>query len=406
LSFNFSRNHLIQQGGIFMKKVLLADGAGFLRFCAVLAALGTWLFLAPSSSFAQTYSLEFIGLPTGNVDLTQYIGLDRKLKADVPGQILRITIAPPLTPGQTRNVRLSLTVSAQGTSVSQCNGQIATALTGPFTLSGAGRDLGSAAFTGTGGIPISSSSTSQPCIDAFADKMTSGIASLPTGIYRIDAVLNDAGGALLGTGSHTIEITGASTNEAVLNLTSPLNGDQVPSTGSVVFSFDNSLPGRLLAFEHSSFSQSPDDATRDLNSPLKALDVPVTALGSNQVNALYPGVALRSWTPGKKYSWMFLGSVPGSTDVRRSPVWSFVVVPNDPILAQLVLALMNAPDPIGSTYNNLVNSGYMLALSGSNPIFLQEGDNGIPRAIDVSQVLAWLADLAHRDVRVNAVVTQ
>jgi hypothetical protein len=67
---------------------------------------------------------------------------------------------------------------------------------------------------------------------------------------------------------------------------------------------------------------------------------------------------------------------------------------------------MSASDPIGSTYNNLVNSGYTLALSGSNPIFLQEGDTGIPRAIDVSQVLSWLADLARRNVRINAAVTQ
>ena len=171
-----------------MKKVLPADGAGFFRFCAVLAALGTWLFLAPSS-FAQTYSLQFIGLPEGNVDLTRYIGLDRKLKPDVAGQILRITVTPPLT--QQKQVKLSITVSAQGSSVTQCNGQIAAALTGPFYISGAGRDLGSSAFTGTGGIPIESSPTNQPCIDALADKMTSGVASIPTGIYRIDAVLND-----------------------------------------------------------------------------------------------------------------------------------------------------------------------------------------------------------------------
>jgi len=388
-----------------MKKLLLADGAVFLRFCAVLAALGTWLFLAPSS-FAQTphYDLTFIGLPEGNVDLTLYIGLDRKLKADVPGQLLRITVTPALT--QPKRARLSITVSAQGSSVTQCNTQIATAVTVPFDVTGGGRDLGAAAFTGASAIGVQNSTQSQPCIDALADKMTSGVASIPTGIYRIDAVLNDANtGAPLGTGSHTIQISGASTNEAVLNLTSPLNGDQVPSTGSVVFSFENSIPGRLLAFEHSSLTQSQDDATRDLNSTLKTLDVAVTSLGSNQVQATYPGVALRNWTAGKKYSWLFLGST-GSAEVRRSAVWSFTVVSNDPLLAQLASALMSAPDPIGSTYNNLVNSGYTLAPPGSNPIFLQEGDNGTPRTIDVSQVLAWLADLARRNVQVKAGVTQ
>jgi hypothetical protein len=388
-----------------MKKVLLAGGADFFRFCAVLAALGAWLFLAPSS-FAQTphYDLTFIGLPDGNVDLTQYIGLDRKLKPDVAGQVLRITVTPPLT--QPKKVRLTVTVSAQGSSVTQCNTQIATAVTSSFDLTGGGRDLGAAAFTGSSAIGVQNSTQNQPCIDALADKMTSGVASIPIGIYRVDAILNDANtGSPLGSGSHTIQITGASTNEAVLNLTSPLNGEQVPSTGSVVFSFENSIPGRLLAFEHSSLTQSQDDATRDLNSSLKALDVSVTSLGSNQVQATYPGVALRSWTPGKKYSWLFLG-ITNATDVRRSPVWSFTVVPNDPILAQLMSALTSAPDPIGSTYNNLINSGYTLALSGSNPIFLQEGDNGTPRSIDVSQVLAWLADLARRNVRINAGVTQ
>jgi hypothetical protein len=390
-----------------MKKVLLAGGADFFRFCAVLAALGAWLFFAPSS-FAQTphYDLTFLGLPDGNVDLTQYIGLDRKLKPDVAGQVLRITVTPSLA--QPRRVRLTVTVSAQGSSVTQCNTQIATAVTSAFDLTGGGRDLGAAAFTGSSAIGVQSSTQNQPCIDALADKMTSGVASIPTGIYRVDAVLNDANtGSPLGTGSHTIQITGASTNEAVLNLTRPTNGESVPSTGSVVFEFENSIQGRLLVFEHSSLMQSQDDATRDLNSPLKALDVPVTSIGSNQVQATYPGVALRGWTAGKKYSWLFLGSLPGSTDVRRSAVWSFTVVSNDPILAQLGSALMSSPDPIGSTYNNLINSGYALALSGSNPISLQEGDNGTPRTIDVSQVLTWLADLARRsNVRINAVVTQ
>jgi hypothetical protein len=388
-----------------MKKVLLADRAGFLRFCAVIVAVGTWLLCAPSSyGQATRYDLSFIGLPEGSVNITMYIGLDRKLKADVPGQLIRITVTPPLT--QPKRVRLSLSASAQGSSVLQCNSQIASALT-VLELSGAGRDLGTSAFTGSGGVALIGASTNQPCIDALADRMTNGVASLPTGIYRIDAVLNDATtGALLATGSHTIRIEGASTNEAVINLISPQNGELLPSTGNVVFSFDNSIPGRLLAFEHSSLTQSQDDATRDLNSPLKVLDLAVTSRGSNQVNAIYPGVAVRDWMAGKKYSWLFLGSVPGSTDVRRSAVWSFNIAPKDPVLAQLTMTLSSAPDPIGSTFSNLINAGYTLAFSGSKPIFLQEGDNGTPRAIDVSQLLSWLADLARRNVQVNAVVTQ
>ena len=387
-----------------MKKALLADGAGLLRFCAAVAALGAWLFLAPSS-FAQThYDLTFIGLPEGSIDISQYIGLDRRLKPNIPGQLLRITVTPPLT--QTKKVYLTVNISATGSGLIQCNGQITTATTASFDISGSGRDLGSAAFAGSGGIPVTSSSN-QPCIDALADKMTSGVASLPFGIYRIDAVLYPEGSRTpLGAGSHTILIGGASTNEAVVNLTSPQNGERVPATGSVVFSFDNSIAGRLLVFEHSSLTQSADDATRDLNSPLKVLDVSVTARGSNQVNAMYPGVALRDWTAGRKYSWLFLGSVPGSPLVRRSAVWSFMVMSNDPVLAELVAALTSAPDPIGSTYNNLINAGYTLAPSGSTPFFIQEGKNKTPRPVDISRVLSFLKDLAQRNVQINATITQ
>lgn len=392
-----------------MKKVLLADGAGFLRFCAVLAALGTWLFLAPSS-FAQTntYTLQFVGLPSGSVDLTQYIGLDRKLKADVAGQILRITVTPPLT--QPKSVVLTIVVSASGLSITPCNGVIATATTNAFQISGAGRELGSAAFTGTSAIGVQSS-TNQPCIDALADKMSNGGTSIPAGTYTLEASLYDASdrtkklNAIDPSQPAVIQISGASTNEDVINLTSPQNGEQVTQASTIVFTFNNSVPGRLLAFEHSSLTQPPEDATRDLSSPLKILDVPVVALGSNQIVAIYPGTAVRPWLAGKKISWLFLGDSPSSSSPPRSPIWSFMVVSNDPVFNQLITALSVAPDPLGSTYMNLLNSGYTLAFSSSNPIYLQEGEGGIPRTVDIEQVLALLADLARRNVRINATVT-
>jgi len=389
-----------------MKKVLLADGAGFTRFFAIFAVLGTLLFL-PSSSLAQTrYDLTFIGLPQGSVDLSLYIGLDRLLKPEVAGQILRITATPPLT--QPRSVRLTISASSTGSRVNECNGQIATA-TLAFSLIGSGRDINASAFTrGSNMLSLPIPYTNQRCVDALADRLKDGLTALPPGLYQIGGVLNDAStGALLATGSHTIVIGGGSTNEAILNLITPLNGEFVPSTGSVVFNFENSIPGRLLAFEHSSLSQSQDDATRDLNSPLKVLDIAVTARGNNQITATYPGVALRGWMAGKKYSWLFLGessSLP--PEVRRSPVWSFTVLPNDPVLAQLVAALSSAPDPLGSTFSNLINSGYTLAFSGSNPIYIQDGETGTPRVIDISDVLALLAELSRRNVRFEAVVTQ
>lgn len=398
-----------------MKELLLAGGERLLRLGTLLAAMGIACLFAPSS-YAQTprYDLAFEGFPDGFVRLTDYIGLDRKLKTDVAGHVLHIRVSPPLTKPQ--RVRLSIAVSAQGSSVVECNLQIATAVTVPFDIIGPGRDLGASDFTGSSGIGVQTSTTTQSCIDALADKMTQGVPSIPTGIYTITATLNDATtGALLGSpGSHEVRILAASTNEATLNLTSPLNGDRVPQSASVVFNFENSIGGRLLVFEHSSLTQSPDDATRDLNSPLKVVDVlfDQTQTGSRQVNAVSPGIATRPWTAGKKYSWYFLGSfstsssvTAGTGDVRKSPIWSFTVVPSDPAFAQLVNALSNAPDPLGSTYQNLANAGFTIDLS--SPFYLQEGANAIQRRIEITDVLTFLRSLAGRNVQLTAgVVTQ
>jgi len=388
-----------------MKKVLMAGGAGLVRLSLILVVLGIACFLAPSS-FAQgnSYSVSFVGLPSGSVALSNYIGLDRKLKTDVPGQLLRISVSPPLT--APRRVRLSIVVSASGSSVSECNGQIATAQTVVFEITGPGRDLGASDFTGSSGIGIQTSTENQQCIDALADKIQKGVAAIPTGIYRIDATLNDAAtGVQLGGGNHDITIESASTTEATINLTSPTNGEQVPLSASVVFNFDNSIPGRLYAFEHSRLSQSPDDATRDLNSTLKILDYEVTQRGTNQIVATSPGIALRPWMANKKVSWLFVGQMPGSTDVRRSAVWTFTVVPSDPAYNQLVTALANAPDPIGSTYQNLISSGSTISFSASNPIYLQEGEGAPQRTADITQILTLLSGLASRNVRVTAAVT-
>jgi len=141
-----------------MKKVLLASGAGVVRLLLILAVVGISCFLAPSS-YAQGYTLDFIGMPQGNVELSRYIGLDRKLKADVPGQYLRINVHPPLT--SPKRVRLSIVVSATGSSVTECNTQIATAQTEIFQISGPGRNLGAGDFTGSSSIGINNSTENQ-----------------------------------------------------------------------------------------------------------------------------------------------------------------------------------------------------------------------------------------------------
>jgi hypothetical protein len=397
-----------------MKKLLLVGRESLLRLGAVLVVMGIACLFAPSSyAQASNYSLSFDGFPSGVIKLTDYVGLDRKLKADVPGQVLRIQVSPALTKPQ--RVRLSIAVTGQGSTVSECNTQIATAVTVAFDITGSGRVLGASDFTGTSGIGVQTSNTNQSCIDALADKMTQGVPSIPPGIYTIAATLNDATtGAMLGSTSLPIPIVGTSTNEATLNLTSPQNGEQVPQSASVVFSFENSIGGHLLVFEHSSLTQSPDDATRDMNSPLKVVDITYTKdqTGSHQVTAVSPGVATRPWAAGKKYSWYFLGSyatssavAAGTGDTKKSAIWSFTVVPSDPAFAQLISALSSAPDPVGSTFQNLSNSGFSIDLS--SPFYLQEGDNATQRRIDVSDVLSFLRSLAGRNVQLRAgVVTQ
>jgi hypothetical protein len=389
-----------------MKKLLSRGGTGLSLFCAVLVVVGLSFLVAPSSHAQTQYTLTFNGFPdgSGGVDLSTYIGLDRKLKTNVPSHTLTITPPPGFT--GTRQVRLSIQVVVGG-SLAECNRVVATAVTVPFAISGGGRTLGASDFTGSG-IGIQTSDTYQPCIDALSDKITKGVAAIPSGIYTVNATLNDAStGAFLGSGSNVMRITAASVIEAILNLSSPQNGEQVRQSPSMIFNFSNTIPGRLLVFEHSSLSQSPDDATRDDNSPLKVVDVDVKETGSPQFNATYPGTALRPWTAGKKYSWYFRGSTSsasGSADIKKSPVWSFTVVSSDPMFARLVNAIQSAPDPVGSTYTNLVNSGYTINIT--SPFYLQEGDNAAPQSKTVEQILSLLSSLAQKNVQIKIGVTQ
>jgi hypothetical protein len=389
-----------------MKKAVIAGGAVFASSLFVLA-FGL-LVATPTPVLAQTFTISFNNLPTDNVALSTYIGLDRKLKA-APGQTLDISVVPPLA--APRQVRLSAAVSAQSVlGVPECSGVVGSAITQIFTITGSGRTLSTNDFSSSSSIGIASSSQSQRCIDALADKIQKGVAALPAGIYQVSASLNDATtGAQLATATHTVTTSGSSTTEAVINLTSPSNDERVPQSPQVVFIFDTSIPGRLLCFEHSTLSQSPQDAARDLNSPLKCVDYAVNSRGTSQVSATYPGISTRPWMAGKKYSWLFLGSSStggGATDTRSSPIWSFTVVSNDPSYNSLVMALSNAPDPIGSTYANMMNMGYVLAFSSSNPIRIQEG-TGPLRPIDITQVLTLLGDLGRRNVRINAqIVTE
>lgn len=387
-----------------MKKLLLAGGACFLRFSAILAVLGISCIFAPSS-FAQTpqYDISFNGFPDGSsgINLSTYVGLDRKLNTNVPGHTISITISPPLT--SPKQVRLTIQVSASG-SLKECNKTIATAVTVPFPLSGGGRIIGASDFTASGGIGVQDSYTEQPCIDALSDKIQGGVPSIPNGIYMVKATLNDAvtGAPLGNAATYTLTIQAASIVEAILNLMSPLNGDQLRQSGNVVFSFQNTVAGRLLAFEHSSMSQSADDATRDDNSPLKVLDVDVKQTGSPQITATYPGLALRPWTAGKKYSWYFravsTGSS-GSTDIKKSPVWSFTVVSSDPAFGQLVNALSGAPDPIASSYSNMISLGFILDLS--TPFYVQDGDNAPSQSADIQKILSLLTALAQKNTPIK-----
>ena len=384
-----------------MKKLLFKSGTILVRLCAIVAVLGLTCLFSPSAhAQATSYLLSFNGLPSGEggVDLQTYIGLDRKLKTNVSGQTLSITISPPLT--TPKKVYLSIVVAASGSLVA-CNKVIATATTVAFDVSGGGRTLGSSVFTGSG-IGIQDSYTEQPCIDALSDELTKGVPAIPNGIYTISATLFDnATKKQLGpSGSSTITISAKSLAEAQLNLTSPLNGEQVSYSPKISFIFDHSVPTELLVFQHSTLGQSPDDATRDDNSPLKVVDVNVSGHGSDQVNAT------PAWQIGKKYSWYLRSTVTsgGSTEIKKSPIWSFVVVSSDPNYTRLVGALQSAPDPVGSTFSNMTSSGFILNLNGQ--FYLQEGDNGAPQPKTLEQILSLLASLAQKNVQLKVGVTQ
>ena len=385
-----------------MKKLLFKSGTILVRLSAIAAVLGLTCLFSPSShAQTTTYLITFNGLPdgTGGVDLQTYVGLDRKLKANVSGQTLSILISPPLT--APKKVRLSIVVSASG-SLSACNKQIATAVTVPFDISGSGRTFASSDFTGAG-IGIQDSYTEQPCIDALSDEITKGVPSIPNGIYTVTATLNDnATGAALGSGSHTMTISAKSITEAILNPSSPTNGMQVPYSAMIPFNFDHTIPVELLVFEHSNLNQSPEDATRDDNSSLKMVDVQIAGHGSDQ----YSAIPSRPWGIGKKYSWYLRATITtgGTTDVKKSPVWSFTVISSDPNYNRLVSAIQSSPDPVGSTYTNLVGAGYMLNLSGQ--FYLQEGDNGAPQQKTIEQILALLTSLAQKNVQLKVGVTQ
>lgn len=335
----------------------------------------------------------------GTASISDYLGKDRKLKP-VSGQSLLIT-GPAGA-----EVTLSVAVSGAGVQgVGRCNATIATATTRAFALQGTSRTLTASDFTGTRGIGISTSSENQGCIDDLSEKVAQGLGTIPAGRYSLDFTLNDARtGAPLATASHVIEITSASVTEISMNLISPANGEVLNSTNNVSFQFDAGEAGKLFVYEHSNPGQSAEDATRA--GGLLVMEAPFTTRGSSTLSYIYPGPnARRPLQVGRKYSWGIEVEIVGGggqRQTRRSTLHSFTVSTNDPGYLSLLGMLNTIGDPISSTFANLSSSGYTLALSASNPIYIDEGQG--PRRVDITDVLAKLQEAARRGVTFKAKV--
>jgi hypothetical protein len=363
-------------------------------------ALGSLLTLfAPSASQAQTGWEIILNMPDSDVlMLSNYVGVDRKLKP-VAGQSLTI-IAPNATPTE---IYLEATVTgANIKDLASCSGEIAWAKTRKFIVTGQ-KTLGANDFTG-GGIGIDESRQSN-CVDDLAKKVTEGVGSAPPGTYILTLRLFDSNRrelVLKSPAEKRIEIIAASAQEINLNLISPANGERV-SSSNPTFQFDAQKVGKIYVYEHSNSGQSSEDAVR--LGGLKCLELAYNMTGTNQVNYLYPGNALRPLQLGKKYSWFIEASVAtggGQSETRTSQVYSFTVSSNDPNYTRLLDALTNAPDPIGSTVSNLLSSGYTLAYSTSNYIKLKAGNSS--SRLEITELLQKLAELTQKGTQVTVSV--
>lgn len=374
-------NHRLRIGGLALNVLLLA---------LLLGVVATNVLLAQYSITPQFPAI-------GTASISDYLGKDQKLKP-VSGQSLLIT-GPAGA-----EVTLSVAVNGAGVQgVGRCNSTIASATTRAFPILGGSRSLTASDFTGTRGIGISTSSENQGCIDDLAEKVTQGVGTIPAGRYSLDFTLNDARtGAVLATAQHVIEITSASVTEISMNLVSPANGEILNTTNNISFQFDAGETGKLFVYEHSNPGQSAEDATRA--GGLLVLEAPFASRGSSTIAYIYPGPnARRPLQVGRKYSWGIEVQIVGGggqRQTRRSTLHSFTVSSNDPGYLSLLGVLNTIGDPVSSTFANLSSSGYTLALSASNPIYLDEGQG--PRRIDITEVLTRLQDAARRGLTLKA----
>lgn len=364
-------------------------------------ALGLLLNAAtPSYTNAQGWGV-IINMPqTDMLVIANYVGIDQKMKP-VAGQSITIQ-APTATTTDQVYVEAHV-VGANILGLDKCNGEIAWARTKDFAVTGS-KTLGASDFASSGGVGIEDSGPDpNPCLDDLVKKVSEGVGTAPQGRYTLTIrVFKKSTKALLAQADNVIEIIASSAREVNLNLISPANGEQI-SSSNPTFQFDAQKEGKIYVYEHSNPGQSSEDAVRP--GGLKCLELAYNLKGTNQVNYLYPGNALRPLQLGKKYSWFIEASLAtggGQSETRTSTVYSFTVSSNDPNYTRLLDALTNAPDPIGSTVSNLLSSGYTLAYSTSNYIKLKAGTSST--RLEISDLLQKLAELTQRGIQVTVSV--
>jgi len=364
-------------------------------------ALGLLLNAAtPSYTNAQGWGV-IINMPqTDMLVIANYVGIDQKMKP-VAGQSIMIQ-APTATTTDQVYVEAHV-VGANILGLDKCNGEIAWARTKDFAVTGS-KTLGASDFASSGGVGIEDSGPDpNPCLDDLVKKVSEGVGTAPQGRYTLTIrVFKKSTKALLAQADNVIEIIASSAGEVNLNLISPANGEQI-SSSNPTFQFDAQKEGKIYVYEHSNPGQSSEDAVRP--GGLKCLELAYNQKGTNQVNYLYPGNALRPLQLGKKYSWFIEASLAtggGQSQTRTSTVYSFTVSSNDPNYTRLMDALTNAPDPIGSTVSNLLSSGYTLAYSTSNYIKLKAGASST--RLEISDLLQKLAELTQKGIQVTVSV--
>ena len=384
-----------------MKKASFVGGPSLWFFTFVVALGVLMILLSPDvQAQPQGWDIRVSGVPASAVPLGDVIDASGELKV-IPGMNARIS-GPAGTGEGTVEVILLAAVRAQGVQgFPLCNGSIATAETQKFR---APRTITANDFTGSGGIGILSDTRNQPCIDDLTNKRPS---ALPAGRYELVlSLLRASNREVLYNGESNpvvIEVIAASAAEINARWVGP-EGEVTSTSPTIEVQADKA--GTVFVYEQVRPGQTAQEA---ITSPTSlCLNAPFPTTGTVVIPYRYPGNAVKGLQFGKTYFGFVritLQGVGGRTETKDSEIKSFFVKNNDPNYGNLTNALSNSPDPLGSTYSNLLSTGFIVNYSSSNPVKISEDGGRTLRNYDITQFLTLLGELSRRGVRLSVTVT-